>query len=280
MAVKLYRDFETVEELDKQYLPGLRIPDAAAIRARWIPDNERMGKLARRNVAYGPTRDEFADIFPAANQGAPIHVFLHGGYWRANAPKDFYFVVERLVEDGFCVVIPNYSLCPKVTLDEIVRQMRACLKWVHQSGASFGGDPGNVTVSGHSAGGHLTAMMLLTNWHGEYGIDARFIRGGVAISGLYDLTPFPYTTLQPSLQLTWDQVARHSPIKQTRPLCAPLNLAVGGDESEEFHRQMSDYATYAKLNCFAIPGANHLTVLADYLDRDSALYRAIRQAAG
>lgn len=278
--VKLYRDFETVEELDKQYLPGLRIPDAAAIRARWIPDNERMGKLARRNVAYGPTRDEFADIFPSATQGAPIHVFLHGGYWRANAPKDFYFVVERLVEDGFCVVIPNYSLCPKVTLDEIVRQMRACLKWVYQSGASFGGDPDNVTVSGHSAGRHLTAMMLLTDWQGEYGIDAGFIRGGVAVSGLYDLGPFPYTTLQPSLQLTWDQVARLSPIRQTGPLCAPLSLAVGDDESEEFHRQMRDYSTYAKLDYFAIPRANHLTVLAAYLDRDSELYRAIRQAAG
>ena len=279
VVAKLYRDFQTVEELDKQYLPGLRIPDAAVVRARWIPDNERMGKSVRPGLFYGPSLDEYADIFPASTPGAPIHVFLHGGYWRANAPRDFYFVAERLVQDGFCVVIPNYSLCPKVTLDEIVRQMRACLKWVHRSGSSFDGDPSNVTVSGHSAGGHLTAMILLTDWQGEYGIDPAFIRGGVAVSGLYDLMPFPYTTLQPSLQLTWDQVARQSPIKQTGPLCAPLKLAVGGDESEEFHRQMNDYAAHAKLDCFAVPDINHLTVLAAYLDRNSALYRAIRRVA-
>ncbi len=275
----LYRNFETVEELDKQYLPGLRVPNAAEIRTGWIPANQRMSTRVRANVPYGPTLDEYADVFPGAG-GAPIYVFLHGGYWRANAPKDFYFVVERLVEDGFCVVVPNYSLCPKVTLDEVVRQMRACLVWLIRHGADLGGDPMNITISGHSAGGHLTAMLLTTDWRGEYGLDPKFIRCGVAVSGLYDLAPFPYTTLQPSLQLTWDQVARLSPINQTIPLCAPLTLAVGGDESEEFLRQMHEYAALHGLDEIVVSGKNHLNVIGDYLNRDSALYAALIRAAG
>jgi arylformamidase len=277
--MKLYRDFATVEELDRQYLPGLRVPNAGEIRAGWAIQNARVGKTLHSRLAYGPTVDEYVDVFrgPA---GAPIHVFLHGGYWRANAPGDFHFVVERLVADGFCVVVPNYSLCPKVTIDEIVRQVRACLKWLHAFADLAGADPANLTLSGHSAGGHLTAMALLTDWPGEYGIDPGFIRGGIAVSGLYDLAPFPYTTLQPSLQLTWDQVARNSPIKSARAPCAPLVLAVGGDESEEFQRQMNDYARHVGAEAFAVPGANHFTVLDAYLDPASRLYREIARLAG
>jgi arylformamidase len=271
----LYRDFNSVEELDKQYLPGLRITNVTEVRARWTADNQRLAAKAR-TFRYGPTLDEYADVFEGSKD-APIHVFLHGGYWRANAPKDFYFVVEQLVKDGICVVVPNYSLCPKVTLDEIVRQMRACLAWIRHNSADFSADGATVTISGHSAGGHLTAMMLLTDWLGEYDIDPGFIKAGIAISGLYDLAPFPYTTLQPSLQLTWDQVARLSPIKSKRAPCAPLTLAVGGDESEEFLRQMNDYAAHVKAGTITVAGANHLTALAPYNDPKSALYKALVQ---
>lgn len=275
----LYRGFKTVEELDQQYLPALRIPNAAEIRAAWVPDNRRLAKKVRAGLSYGPTVDEYADVFEGPKY-APVHVFLHGGYWRANAPKDFYFVVERLVEDGFCVVVPNYSLCPKVTIDEIVRQMRACLVWIHRTANDFGGDCENVTISGHSAGGHLTAMMMLTDWQHDYGIDPSFIKGGVAVSGLYDLAPFPYTTLQPSLQLTWDQIARNSPIKLAETPCAPLTLAVGGDESDEFHRQMNAYATHISAHAIVVPNTNHLNVLGAYLDRKSVLYPALTRAKG
>jgi len=274
----LYRDFSTVEELDQQYLPGLRVANAAAIRAQWAKENARLAGKVLKRLSYGPTLDEYVDVFEG-KIGAPIHVFLHGGYWRANAPSDFYFVAERLAADGFCVVLPNYSLAPKVSLDEIVRQMRACLKWIKVFGI-HNADNSNITISGHSAGGHLTAMMLLTDWQGEYGIDPSFIRGGVAVSGLYDLAPFPYTTLQPSLQLTWDQVARNSPIKISRPPCAPLALTVGGDESEEFHRQMTDYAAHAGVESFVVPAANHFTVLDAYRDPASRLYREILLQAG
>ena len=277
----LYRQFETVEQLDQQYLPALRVPEFREIVARWSTESERVGKLPGHHprLAYGPTLDETVDIFYGP-KGAPIHVFLHGGYWRAFAPKDFYFIAEQLVKDGFCVVLPNYSLCPKVSIDEIVRQVRACLKWLHVFADLAGADPTNITLSGHSAGGHLTAMALLTDWQGDYGIDPSFIRGGVAVSGLYDLAPFPYTTLQPSLQLTWDQVARNSPINQPAALCAPLALTVGERESEEFHCQMKDYAEHKHLRSFVVPDANHYTVLDAYLDRDSLLYREIFSLAG
>ena len=173
------------------------------------------------------------------------------------------------------MVVPNYSLCPKVTLDEIVRQMRACLVWINRTADEFGADGTNVTISGHSAGGHLTAMMMLTDWQGEYGLDPSFITAGIAISGLYDLAPFPYTTLQPSLQLTWDQVTRLSPINSRRTPCSPLTLAVGQDESEEFQRQMNDYAALIDAPTIVVPSANHFTILEPYNDAASALYKAL-----
>jgi arylformamidase len=138
-------------------------------------------------------------------------------------------------------VVTNYALCPAVTIDEVVRQTRAAVAWAYRNARSFGGDPERLHVAGHSAGGHLVAMVLATDWPGDYGLPADIIKGATAISGLFDLAPFPYTFLQPKVQLTWDQVRRNSPILHLPATAPPLLVAYGEDETAEFKRQSEDF---------------------------------------
>ena len=279
--MKLYRDFATQEEIDAHYnvLGNVADPDAAI--AGWMRRSEaavaRLG--GRLDVRYGPTLAEYCDVFPAG-PGAPVHVFIHGGYWRRFSARDHDFVVPELVAAGLSVVVVNYALCPTVSLDEIVRQVRASLAWTFAHAAEFGADPNRLTVSGHSAGGHLTAMALLTDWVGDYGLPADLIKGAVAISGLYDLGFLPYCYVQPKVQATWDQVRRLSPLHHLPEAAPPLLVAVGGDEPDEFRRQSRDFhAAWRGAGLpgdfLEVPGSHHLTVLEELERPDAELTRRL-----
>jgi len=177
-------------------------------------------------------------------------------------------------------VVTNYALCPQVTIDEIVRQTRAAVTWVYQNSRSFGGDPERIHVAGHSAGGHLVAMLLATDWEGEYGLPADIIKGATAISGLFDLAPFPYTFLQPKVQLTWDQVLRNSPILHVPDSAPPLLVAYGEDETTEFKRQSEEFleawrAKGLEGERLGLPGKNHYDVIDGFLDAGSPLCSAV-----
>lgn len=280
--MKLYRDFATQDELDREYNAGAAVPDSAARMASWTERSARAREAltARLDVPYGPTRAEYLDVFPAG-EGAPVHLFVHGGYWRRFTARDFSFVAPPLVEAGTAAVVVNYALCPAVTIGEIVRQVRAAIAWTWSNAASFGGARDDLTVSGHSAGGHLVAMALCTDWPGDYDLPADTIKAGLGISGLYDLAPFPYTWLQPSLQLTWDEVRRFSPINVIPDSAPPLTAAVGGAESAEFHRQARDFL--ARWHERGLPGSlevvegrNHFTVLDTLADRPGGLAADLR----
>jgi arylformamidase len=279
--MRLYRNFATQDEIDRQYNPSAAVPDASERIQGW---NERSTAVrssltCRLGIKFGPTREEYLDIFPAGDR-APVHVFIHGGYWRRFTAPEHSFVAPALVQAGVAVVVVNYALCPAVTIDEIVRQVRASIAWTYDHAASFGGDPARITVSGHSAGGHLTAMALLTDWAGVYDRPADLVKGGVAISGLFDLAPFPWSYLQPALQLDWAQVARNSPILHVPVSGPPLVAAVGGDESDEFRRQSHTYADlWPGGRYLELPGKNHFTVLEELESSASPLFRTILEIA-
>lgn len=243
----LYRNFETQAEIDREYSPRLALGEARteAYFRRFAAENERVRAKLRHEdaLAYGPSAPEHVDVYPAAAPNAPVHVFIHGGYWRAFSSKDFAFVVEGLNERGFAVVMVNYALCPTVRIGEIVRQCRAAIAWTWRNAARFGADPARLSVSGHSAGGHLTAMMLATDWTG-WGLPADAIKAALPISGLYDLGPFPHSFLQPELQLDEAQVRAESPLLNPVRTHCPVLVAVGGAESGEFHRQAEAYVDH------------------------------------
>jgi arylformamidase len=283
--MKLYREFSTQEEIDAGYNVLGNVADADERIRGWAERSDAaVARLdCRLDVRYGPTLAEYSDVFPAG-AGAPLHLFVHGGYWRRFSARDHDFVAPALVGAGLATVVVNYALCPSVTLDEIVRQVRAAIAWAYAHGGEFGADPSRLTISGHSAGGHLVAMALATDWPGEYGLPADLIKGAVAISGVYDLGFLPYSYVQPKVQASWDQVARLSPLRHIPRAGPPLLVAVGGDETAEFRRQSRDYL--AAWQAAGLPGSylepagkHHLTVLEELERPDSELMRALVRIA-
>ncbi len=302
--------------LDEQYDNRRRVADYPAVLDRWQQASKLARDStpdARLDVRYGSGGGETLDVFPptaasagyaaatapmggdgkgasrdggsesddrARNRGAgaPVLVFLHGGYWRALDKSDFSFVAPAFNAAGALVVVPNYALCPAVGIEHIALQMASALAWVWRNAAEHGGDPSRIVVAGHSAGGHLAAMLLSCRWSE---VDAAMPRqplaGAIAISGLFDLEPLRHTpSLQSDLRLTPTAVARLSPAFFPRPKSAPLYAVVGLDESDEFlrHNQLirEVWGPTAVPVCETVPGTNHYTVLNAFVDPDARLH--------
>lgn len=267
--------------LDSMYNNRALVPEHAMHFARWseASDDARSAHIHKSDVAYGQGPMEKLDIFPAAKPGAPVVVFIHGGYWRSLDKSDHSFIATPFKNDGACVVIPNYALCPAVTIPDIVMQMVKALAWTYRNIAKYGGDPSRITVIGHSAGGHLATMMLSCLWP-AYGKDlpADLVKGAMTVSGLYDLEPIMHTPfLKTSLQLTAADALKASPAKLPRPAQGVLYTLVGGDESAEFLRHNALIrAAWGKKTvpvCEALPGRNHFSVLEDLAMPWSRLYQ-------
>lgn len=281
----LYRTFRTQAEIDAQYNASLRVPDAQAEMRRYVERSRHARETlpCTLDVPYGPTRAETLDIFPAAGTAAPVFVFLHGGYWRALSAKDFSCVALGLQPLGITTVVANYALCPAVTIDEIVRQVRAAVAWVLTRIDARGGDPGRVAVGGHSAGGQLTAMCLQTAWEADYGLAADPLAAGVLVSGVYDLAPLRWSYLQPAIQLDADLIRRNSPLFTVRPSTTPILITWGDDESDEFLRQALAYhAAWQEAGndstLMPQPDTHHFSAIHGFEDSGSALCRWLAQA--
>lgn len=278
----LYRDFATQEELDEQYNVRKAVPDHESRTKFYVEwSNEAREQFdCQLNVPFGPTVAEHLDIFPTPQSSSPILIFIHGGYWHSFSSKEFAFVAKGPVSAGVTTILTNYALCPKVNIGEIIRQSRAAIAWVYQNADAFGGDRTQIYVSGHSAGGHLTAMLALTNWEEDYGMPNDIIKGIVPISGLFDLAPFPYSYLQPKLQCTWGDVLYNSPILHIPEMAPPLMLTYGSEETSELRRQSTDFlaawrARGLEGDYLPQPGKDHFSVIDGFLDVSSSLCATI-----
>ena len=227
--------------LDRMYNNRALVPDHADYFARWadLSATARRSQRCTLDIAFGPSRGEQLDVFPAPEKGAPVLVFIHGGYWRSLDKADHSFLAPAFVSEGACVFVPNYELCPAVTIPQIALQSAQALAWVYRNAAQFGGDPTRISVIGHSAGGHLAAMLLACRWP-QVGRDlpADLVKNAMSISGLYELdsvmqTPF----LKDSLRLRPEQVLQASPAWFPAPVRGTLYAVAGADESDEFLRQ-------------------------------------------
>ncbi|MEY4713665.1 MAG: hypothetical protein RIS88_3115 [Pseudomonadota bacterium] len=255
--------------LETMYNNRARVPDHAAHFERWTRDSQRVRQQQPcvLDIPYGPSEGQRLDVFPAPARNAPVVVFIHGGYWRSLDKKEHSFVVPAFAQAGACVVVPNYDLCPQVPLTEIVLQMVRALAWTWRHIAGHGGDPGRISVAGHSAGGHLAAMMLSCLWdRHDRTLPPDLVTRALSISGLYDLEPIRHTpSLQASLHLTPEQVRQASPALLPPPLRGQLVSVVGGSESMEFlrHNEMIRRAWGpARVPvCEALPGLHHFNVV-------------------
>jgi len=261
--------------LDRMYNNRALVPDHAAYFARWAADSSsaRTSMTCDLDVSYGPGTGETLDIFPAAVPDAPVLVFIHGGYWRSLDKSDHSFIAPAFVERGVCVVVLNYALCPgtpeaPVTIPHITRQMARAAEWTAGHIASYGGDPSRITVAGHSAGGHLAAMLMALDAAGpDADVPAStFFRNALSISGLYDLRPMQRAPfIADSLRLTDGDVLRFSPALHAPPTRGMLYSVAGGDESAEFarHNTMIRDAWGQEIVpvCELLPGLNHFGVV-------------------
>jgi arylformamidase len=267
--------------LDRMYNNREMVPAHPEYFRRWADASSEAVRTQPRelDVRYGGGPNEHLDIFPAAQPDAPVLVFIHGGYWRAFDKREHSFVAPAFTREGACVVIPNYALCPAVTIPQITMQLVQALAWTWRNIARHGGDPRRIIVSGHSAGGHLAAMMLACLWP-VFGRDlpADLVKGAISISGLHDLEPMMHTPfLQPSLQLTRQQVRQASPALLPPPGQGVLYAVTGGDESEEFHRQnrliREAWGEERVPVCETLPGLNHFSVLDSLVEPAQRLHQ-------
>ncbi len=288
MTSKYYGDF-TRDEFEVEYNARLQVTDSA----KYVDLNEDRSTQFRAqggcelDIAFGPGPLQKLDIFfpdssaAEAGAGAPVHLFIHGGYWRSRTKESFSFLAKPLTERGAVVVIPSYSLCPDVKIGDIVDEMRTVVRWIFDNASSHGGDPGNLHVSGHSAGGHLAAMLASTDWAS---LDDRLpndlIKSIVPVSGLFELSPMLLHPINEEIFLDEEQVAALSPLhfKPNAPL--PVHVYVGADESVSFQGQSSDFAdawakTQATVSFDALPGHNHFTILSDLYNPEFPITRTI-----
>lgn len=263
---------------DEQYNNRARVRDHSRLLARWAEASAlvRQQLSPKLDLAYGPTAAERLDLFPAAAGtapagGAPVLVFIHGGWWRALDKSDHSFIAPSFSQAGALVLLPNYGLCPTVGIEDIALQITRCLDWVWRHAAEHGGDPSRIFVAGHSAGGHLAAMMLACRWKDVApDLPPRLVAGALSVSGVYDLEPLRLTTfLQPDLQLTPASVRRLSPAFFPRPR-GPLYAMCGGSESEEFIRQnrliRDQWGPTTVPICETVLGKHHFDVLHELID--------------
>jgi len=277
-ATTIWREYDQAG-LDAQYNNRKRFPDYIDRFAAWGEWSQRTRQKlnCRLDVAFGEHQMESLDIFPAEQSGSPIYVFIHGGYWYSLDKNDFSYVAEGMVPNGVTTIVNNYVLAPHGDMDEIVRQNRAALAWIWANAADFGADPNRIYVTGHSAGGHLAAMLLATDWPNfQDGLPQNLVRGACSISGLFELEPIQLSYLNEKLGMDAEMAMRNSPALLEYPVPAPLLLVVGKDESDEYHRQSKamaakwDQLGYEHDLC--VPdGLDHFAVVDSFIDPHAEL---------
>jgi len=276
----------TSEFCEREYNNLARIPDHPTYTARWAAD----GALARRTqgaqlgLPYGEAPAETLDYFPSRKPGAPLLVFIHGGYWRALNKSDFSWIAPAYVARGAAVAIVDYGLAPATPIEEIVRQMLRAHAWLYRHAAELGFDARRIVTSGHSAGGQLTAMMLAARWQAwSAGLPPDLVSGGLALSGLYDLEPVAKAPFLANLELTPARVDALSPAYFVPERRTPLIAAVGASETDEFRRQNRLIAACWPRNVkrtLEVPDCHHLDICDRLADPGQALFAAASELLG
>jgi arylformamidase len=272
----------TAAFVEREYNNRAACPD----HPHWFAEYARRSALAyadldvRRDLRYGPGERETLDLFLPRGRARGTFVFLHGGYWRALDKADFGFVAGPLVAAGIAVANVNYDLCPAVGVADIVEACARATAWVSRDGERHGAAASRVVVGGHSAGGHLAAMMVCTDWAAR-GFVAPPFHAAVSVSGVHDLTPLPRFSFNADLRLDEAGARALSPALLPVTVVLPLLVAAGAAETGEFVRQArlmwEAWPMHRPAGAKApliVPGRHHFSIVADFADPDSELTRA------
>ena len=264
------------------------IPTFDTTLADWAEKSQqiRSHHTVLSDLHYGSLPEETLDYFPAAPETLqtgntpPLMIFLHGGFWRRLDKSDFSWVAPAYTAAGIAVAVMNYGLAPATCLEEMVQQVRRGIQWLYTHAAELGFNPQNISVAGHSAGGHLTCMALCTRWKAiDYTLPDTLIHSGIILSPLADLAPLAHVpVLETDLHFTPERIKTLSPVHQTLPHPIPIIAAVGGQESPEFKRQLSHLAIAwptVQHGIIELPDDDHLSICEQFAAPDSVLFDAI-----
>ena len=267
------RAWETMDRatLDAAYNNSKAVPESGAMFKGWLVRSEKLRARYPQHldVAYGPRPRNRIDYYSAGDK-TPVLVFIHGGFWQMRSKEDFAFLAESFLSEGISVAMVGYPLGPDATMDEIVADAHAAIRSLATQLPALGGDPDRVVVSGWSSGGHLATMVL----------DEPALKGGVSISGIYELEPLVKSYTNDKLHMDAEMARRNSPILLLPKSSKELDLFAGSAELSEMRRQTADYAAARRagglpMEYVEIAGANHYTILDSLMNGSGAVHRAI-----
>ncbi|GAA0800430.1 alpha/beta hydrolase [Cupriavidus gilardii] len=278
--MSVYRNFNQ-ESLDRQYNVRGGIPHYQAIFDRWAKQSAEIRHVhaVSQDLAYGDDAKQTLDFFSARSAARPLLIFIHGGYWQSLDKSDFSYLAIPYLKRDINVAVVNYRLAPTVAMADIVRDNQDAVVWLYRQAQKLGFDADRIFLSGHSAGGHLTATLAGTHWQ-DFGVPADVLKGGCAISGLYDLEPIRLCYLNKVVGLTEADVAAFSPMRHPPSTRLPMILTVGGDESDEYHRLQADYAALLRQHGVPVeivdqPSGHHFDAVDALGDARGALAAAV-----
>ena len=278
------------DALHAQYNNRGKVPDFADYNARWSAAADgvraRPASRSRLDIAYGKRPAEQIDLFLPDAANPPLHVFIHGGYWQYNDRKPYDFLAGPFTAAGAALATVGYPLTPGVTMTELVTCVRTGIAHLWRNAAVLGFDRDRIHVSGNSAGGHLTATMMLTDWPAfAADLPADLLKSGIAISGIFDLEPIRHTPIGDAPGMDEAEARALSPLFMAPPTAAPVVIALGGTEGPEFHRQAEAFSAHlvghgVPAPVLDVPSRNHFSIVDDLASPDTALHRLARTLLG
>lgn len=283
----IYKNYDQ-EALNKQYNNRARVPEFEQIMQQRNEGSEafRQQTSYHRDLQYGPHERNRLDIFPSNEVNSPVHVFFHGGYWQAGDKEIYHFIAESFCKHNITTVLVTYPLAPQVSMDEIIASCRQAMAWLYCHVAEYTGAPNKIHVSGHSAGGHIVAMLMATKWQ-ELAEDlpGDLIKGGCASSGLYNLLPIQLSYVNDLIGMDEAMARRNSPVYLSPGSNAPLIVTVGEAESDEYHAQSQDLVdawSEKELSIIhlSVPDANHFSILEHLAIEGGSINQAILNQMG
>ena len=272
--MNVYKQYNQ-EQLNNQYNMRLHVPDYAEYFDRW----ERLSRETAehntllKDMPFGDHPEELLDIFPSKIHQSKTLVFIHGGYWHLLDKSMFRFLAEHFLKYNVTTVLINYPLAPRSSINEIVASCRKALQWLHDNIVRFNGDPGELYLMGHSAGGHLASMLMVEE-------EAKFVRAMISLSGLFRLEPVMLSYLNDSIGMDRENAANNSPVFLEPASDCPLLLVTGSEETDEFHVQSEELYNRWKDKCCSadlviVPAKNHYSILDAVVEKDSILRDSI-----
>jgi arylformamidase len=238
------------KELDDAYDQTVYAPNQPLVAARRKIASEsvlkRLGPPER--VAYGSSEIEKLDIYKTNRPNAPVNIYIHGGAWRNGSAKDFAFPAEMFINAGAHFVVPDFVQVQDAggSLMPMAEQVRRAVAWVGKNGERLGADSGRIFISGHSSGAHLAGVTLVTEWRKDFGVPPDIIKGGVLVSGMYDLKPVRLSKRSEYVSFTDEIEEKLSTLRHLDKLNAPVIVAYGTQETPEFQRQSREFAAAVK----------------------------------